>query len=86
MVGDTRAVASSFGKYSGSEVDTSEILEFVNAYFYKVSEFVVWMETALKRYKSSYISNLIRTGLSCKLTSKDIKDLIARVDGIIGNI
>jgi hypothetical protein len=85
MVGDTRAIASSFSKSSGLEVDTSEILEFVNAFFYKGSEFGGWIEHALKKYKGSYVSNLIKTGLSCKLTSKDVRDLLTRVDGMVAN-
>jgi hypothetical protein len=80
MVGDTRAVAAGFMKCGNVEVDTSDVLEFVNAYFYKSGEFVVWMEQGLKKYKSKWIGNLVKTGLNCKLTAKEVRDLLGKLD------
>jgi hypothetical protein len=82
MSGDTRAVAAAFSRYAKIDVDTSAVLEFINAFFYKPAEFSSWIETACPRYKPAYLANLVRTGLSNKLSAKDTKDLIAKIDAI----
>jgi hypothetical protein len=82
MSGDTRAVSASFSRVAKIDVDTGPVLDFINAFFYKPAEFSAWIETAIPRYKPSYVANLVRTGLSGKLSAKDTKDLLAKIDAI----
>jgi hypothetical protein len=83
MTGDTRAVSTSFTRYAKREVDPGPILEFINAFFYSPAEFSTWIECAIPRYKAAYVANLVRTGLSGKLSQKDSKDLLAKIDAIV---
>lgn len=82
MIGDTRAIASIFTSISGIVVDTSDILEYINAYFYKQSDFLIWAETAINKYKHSHIISLAKTGLSAKLSTKDIRDTVSKIEAI----
>ena len=86
MVGDTRAIANLFGRVSKVEADTTRILEFVNAFFYKPMEFAQWIDTAVLKFKPVHISNLVRTGLNCKLTTKDSRELLARIEAAAAKI
>ena len=80
MVGDTRAIANLFTKTSKMAADTTDILEFVNAFFYKPAEFMQWIDTAVLKFKPAHLVNLVKTGLSCKLTAKDSRSLLERIE------
>jgi hypothetical protein len=86
MVGDTRAVSTSFVRFGKVEIDTTPILEFINAFFYKPIEFAAWIDTAIRRYKPAHLANLVRTGLNGKLSAKDSKDLLAKIDALVGSL
>jgi len=83
MLGDTRAIASFFTSVSKIETDTSLIMEFINAFFFKPPELLKWAELSTKKIKPNYISNLIKTGLASKLSPKDIKEILTRFDSMI---
>jgi hypothetical protein len=86
MVGDTRAVSTNFVRFGKVEIDTTPIIEFINAFFYKPIEFSAWIDTAVRRYKPAYLSNLVRTGLNGKLSAKDSKDLLAKLDALVNSL
>ncbi|EAY06326.1 hypothetical protein TVAG_065830 [Trichomonas vaginalis G3] len=81
MIGDTRAAATIFTNMTKlTDIDYVDVLDYINAFFFNLTEFSSWLEKASLRYKSSYLVNLIRTGLSCKLSSKDMRDLLSKVE------
>lgn len=81
MIGDTRAAATIFTSLTKvTDIGYVQVMDYINAFFFSPTEFANWLEGATQRYKQSYLINLIRTGLSCKLTQKDIKDFIAKLE------
>ena len=80
MLGDTRAVSNHFQAISKIDVDTSKVMEFINAFFFKPQEYSKWIEKAILDYKYTYLLNLTKTGLNCRLSAKEIKDLTSKIE------
>ena len=80
MLGDTRAIAASFSNVSKCESDTTKIMEFVNAFFFTPQEYSKWLDKVITLYKPSYLINLTKTGLSCKISPKESKELVAKIE------
>jgi hypothetical protein len=83
MAGDTRALSKIFARCAKIEVDASLVLEFINAYFYKASDFSVWLDSALLTFKPGYLTNLVNTGLAGKYSQKDTSHLLAKIDAFV---
>ena len=84
MVADTKTIVNIFLQISKVEIDTSLVFDFVNAFFYKPDEFSKWIDKVGDKYKPSFITNLIKTGLSSKISSKDSKELFAKAEKLNG--
>ena len=86
MLGDTRAVANYFMSISKIEIDTSKVMEFINAFFFKPQEYSKWLDKSIMDYKYTYLINLTKTGLNCKLSAKEIKDLTSKIEQTHNNL
>ena len=80
MVGDTRAISSIFTNISKVKISMNNVLEYINAFFYQKHEFENWIDSTYGRYKPLHIYNLVKTGLNCKLTKKEISNLVTKIN------
>lgn len=80
MAADTKKIREVFLSIAKIDVDISIILEYINAFFYKVNEFSNWIDTVPGRFKQQHIVALVKTGLSINLSSNDSKNLLSKID------
>ncbi|OHT12160.1 hypothetical protein TRFO_18153 [Tritrichomonas foetus] len=80
MASDARMISSFFRSISKMDADTTNVLEYVNAYFYQMNEFSHFIDVAPTKYKQKHIINLVKTGLNCKLSANDTKALLSKIE------
>ncbi|KAH0791813.1 hypothetical protein GPJ56_004307 [Histomonas meleagridis] len=80
MLGDTRAVNNFFVGVTKIEVSCENVLEFINAFFYQPKEFEMWLANGCGKYKQKNLVNLVKTGLNCKLSKKEMNEMITKIE------
>lgn len=80
MAADTKKIGEIFQNVAKIEPNTTLVLEYVNAFFFQVSEFSKWIDTVPGRFKQKHIVALVKTGLNVKLSSSDSKSLLSKID------